>query len=209
MQNFKNKLIKTKSLKSIIKEILEEKTTATEFTTLEYIDKLSKYLGYPIVSGPYQDTYVVELEEPHRIFIKHIVRDVFDYEYIKDASDRVKGTYVAFEDLKKQLKDLLEKKGNFVDSSYKKAVENSKDKELKSNQESQNKHTVKFSAKEKIEEAEDMNDEKDNPDQPMEEVSDYKKLMDYKETKVNYTQPKLDKEDKKITVKIEKTEKFK
>lgn len=209
MQDFKNKHIKTRSLKSLIKEVLEEKTTASEFTTLEYIDKLSKYLGYPVVSGPYQDTYVVELEEPHYIFIKHIVRDVFDFTYFRDSSDRVKGTYVQFDELKKKLKELLDNRDNFVDSAYKKSVENSKDKEKKGNSVEQEKHTVKYSAKEKIEEAEDMNDEKDNPDQPMEEVSDYKKMMDYKETKVKYTQPKLGKEDKKITVKLEKTEKFK
>ena len=190
MKTYNHKLIKTKSLKSIVNEVLEQKLTSADMTTEKYIDKLSKHLGYPVVSGPYRDTYVVELEEPHYIYIKHIVKDIFDFEYYRDKSDRTKGTYVAFEDLKKILKDLMDKDLNFVDSAYKKSVDNSK-------------------YKEKIEEADDMNDEKDNPDQPMEEVSDYKKLMDYGLTKVKYKQPKLNKEDKKITIKLDKTEKFK
>ena len=206
MKTYNHKLIKTKSLKSIVNEVLEQKLTSADMTTEKYIDKLSKHLGYPVVSGPYRDTYVVELEEPHYIYIKHIVKDIFDFEYYRDKSDRTKGTYVAFEDLKKILKDLMDKDLNFVDSAYKKSVDNSKYKEKIENPDS---HVVKFSAKEKIEEADDMNDEKDNPDQPMEEVSDYKKLMDYGLTKVKYKQPKLNKEDKKITIKLDKTEKFK
>ena len=52
-----------------------------------------------------------------------------------------------------------------------------------------------------------MNDEKDNPDQPMREIGDVKKMKDYPETKSNYSRPTLDKDLKKLVVKYGKRSK--
>ena len=53
-----------------------------------------------------------------------------------------------------------------------------------------------------------MNKEEDNPDQPMREVGKFKRLSEFGETKVNYKQPKLSKEESKLTTKLEKTSKL-
>ena len=202
-----NKKISVKAFKTILNEILEPRTTAVEKSEVEYIDELSKYIGKPVVSGPIDDTYVIEFHEPHYAVIKPVVHDIFDYTYYRDKSDRTRGIYVKFDELKKILKSLVDKDNkNYVDSAYDKNVENSKYKEKITDPD---KHTVEFEAEETFQTAKDMNEEIDNPDQPMREVGKFKKLSDYEETKVKYIQPKLSKEDSKLKIKIDKTEKFK
>ena len=201
-----NKYITRKVFNKIINEELEPRTTSVKKSVDEYIEELSKDIGKPIVSGPIENSYIIDFVQPHYAVIKPITQDIFEYTYYRDESDRTRGVYVKFDELKKILKDLIDKdKKNYVDSAYDKNVENSK---YDTNSKEVDSLTVDFGGKSENKKAKDMNKEEDNPDKPMREVGKFKRLSEYGETKAKYTQPKLSKEESKIKIKIEKTSKL-
>ena len=54
-----NKYITRSVFNSIINEELEPRTTAVDKSVVEYIEELSKYVGKPLVSGPIEETYII------------------------------------------------------------------------------------------------------------------------------------------------------
>ena len=201
-----NKYITRSVFNTIINEELEPRTTSVDKTINEYIEELGKYIGKPLVSGPIEETYILNFIQPHYAVVKPITLDIFEYTYFRDESDRTRGVYVKFDELKKILKDLVDRdKKNYVDSAYDKNVENSK---YGKGADDADKLTVNFGGKSTDNTAKDMNSEEDNPDKPMREVGKFKRLSEIGETKVNYKQPKLSKEESKLTTKLEKTSKL-
>ena len=192
-----------KLVKSVIKESLVEKYTDVEKTWADMMEDLSKSISKPIVQDDAGNYNICECE-PHHVSIRPIVHDIFDCVYIKDGTDREKKLYIEFKDLKKWIKEKLDSNDlNYVDSAYDKSVENSKDKDGKA---VEDEIVVDYDdgKKTKADVAKDMNKSEDDPTEPMRPIKDFKKMVDYPETKAKYTMPKLTPELKKLVVKYGK-----
>ena len=203
-----SKLNFKQSLKRIIKEVIEEKKTDSEKSWAEMMDKLQNEIKKPVKLGD-DGNYSVCDCEPHHISIRPIVHDIFDLQYFKDGTDRKKVLYVKYEEVKKIVKDWLNSKDeNYVDSVYQRNVDNSKDKEGgKKSDKAAEENVVdpeKNNKPAKEIKAEKMNDEEDDPTQPMKEVGKFEKLVDYKVKKPNYKPPTLPEKLQKLVVKYTK-----
>jgi hypothetical protein len=193
-------------IKKLVKESIENKYTCVKKSWGEMMEDLSNTIDKPIVMDDAGNFTVCECE-PYHISIRPIVHDIFDAVAHKDGCDRTKVLYIKYDDLKKFVKDYLNSDAlNYVDDAHNKAVENSKDKEGGSKSNDVNKDlSVNSDGKAiKSDDADDMNKEKDNPDEPMSDVEDFKKMVDYPEKKKNYKQPKLSPDLKKLVIKYGK-----
>jgi len=193
-----------KTVNRIVRETLEMKYTNAEETWDDMMEKLSKSIGKPIECDDAGNYNVCECD-PYHISIRPIVNDIFDVQAFKDNTDRTKKLYMKFEDLKEFVKDYLtSKKLNYVDSAYEKCVENNKDKE--GGDKTSDRIAVNGEFKPvKTEPAKSMNKEEDDPTQPMKDVGDFKKSIDYKSEKPTYKIPELENNLKKLVVKYKKT----
>lgn len=207
MNNLKEKL------RPLVKEVLEKRYTDAEKSWADMMIDLSSTIKKPITRDEMGNYNVCECE-PHHINIRPIVHNIFDCVYIKDGTDREKILYVEYPELKKWIKEKLESEDdNYVDKSYVKNSENSKDKEMKKSEESNSEiKIVPKGIKDDSEKAKDMNKKEDDPTEKMKDVDKkLQKQIDKKEKKPSYKIPKLDKDAKKLVVKYgkKKTPKFK
>lgn len=198
-----------KKIKNIVNETISKKYTSVKKSWDEMMESLSKSIGKDIVLDDTGNYNICDCE-PHHISIRPIVHDIFDVVAYKDGTDRTKILYVNFDSLKDFVKSYLsDDSSNYVDTAYDKISDNSKDKEgSKPSNDLEKDLTVDLKGSVvKNEVASDMNKEEDNPDQPMREVGDFKKMKDYPETKSKYSRPTLDKDLKKLVVKYGKRSK--
>lgn len=200
-------------LRKLVRETIEEKKTEVDKTWEEMIDVLSKDVQKvnDSISVYKNDAghYVICGCEPHYFDLNPIVHNLFDCTYFRDNTQREKKLSIAFEDLKKYIKDkLTEKNLNYVDSAYEKNVENSKDKEGGKKGDKLGQESMvdpeKDNKPSKQIKAEPMNKEDDDPTQPMREVGKITKLVDYDSKKPSYKPPTLPKNLQKLVIKLKK-----
>ena len=193
----------------LVKETLEQKYTCVKDSWAEMIEELSKDIKKPITLDDAGNYNICDCE-PHHISLRPIVHDIFDVQAFHDYTDRTKKVYVKYEDLKKFLKDYLkDDKMNYVDSTFERNVENSKDKEggKKADKAADEQNLVDPEKNNKVIKnikAKDMNDEKDNPDQPMRAVGKFETQVQHKSPKPSYTPPTLPKNLQKLVIKYTK-----
>ncbi len=193
----------------LVRETLEQKYTCAKESWEGMIEELSKEIKKPVTIDDAGNYNVCDCE-PHHISIRPIVHDIFDVEAYKDDSDRTKKLFIKYEDLKKFIKDYLKSdKMNYVDSTFEKNVENSKDKEggKKADKAADEQIAVDPEKNNKVVKnikAKDMNDEKDNPDQPMREVGKFETQLQHKSPKPSYSPPTLPKNLQKLVIKYTK-----
>lgn len=205
--NYRDQL--KKAVKKIVREVIEEKTTAVDKTWADMMESLSKEIKKPITLDDAGNYNVCECE-PHRISIRPIVHDIFDLQYFKDAVERQKVLYVPFDEVRKYVKEWLgSKELNYVDNCYERTVENSKDKEggKKADKEAEEQNLVDPEKDNKVIKsikAKPMNDTKDDPTEPMRPVGKTDKQVDHKVKKPSYEPPKLPKNLQKLVVKYTK-----
>jgi len=203
-----NRVKLKKAIKKLVQEVIQEKTTAVDRTWDSMMETLSKEIKKPIMLDDAGNYNICECE-PHHISLRPIVHDVFDLLYIKDGVQRQKVLFVPFEDVQKYVNEWLKSKDlNYVDNSYERCVDNSKDKEggSKANKQSDD-LTVdpeKDYAPVKNIKAEDENPKEDDPTEPMRDVGEFEKQIDYKSKKPSYEPPKLPKSLNKLVVKYSK-----
>lgn len=202
------------SLKKIIRETIEEKLTEVQKSWAEMMENLSKDIKKPIVCDDAGNYNICECE-PHHFSLRPITQDIFDVQYFKDASDRTKKLYLRYEELKKFVKEKLNSKDlNYVDAAYERNVDNSKDKEggKKADKAADEQNLVDPEKNNKVVKsikAKNMNDEKDNPDQPMRAVGKFETQVQHKSPKPSYTPPTLPKNLQKLVIKYTKAGKAK
>lgn len=193
----------------LVKETLEQKYTCVKDSWAEMIEELSKDIKKPITLDDAGNYNICDCE-PHHISLRPIAHDIFDVQAFHDYTDRTKKLYVKYEDLKKFLKDYLkDDKMNYVDSTFERNVENSKDKEggKKADKAADEQNLVDPEKNNKVVKnikAKDMNDEKDNPDQPMRAVGKFETQVQHKSPKPSYTPPTLPKNLQKLVIKYTK-----
>jgi len=193
----------------LVKETLEQKYTCVKDSWAEMIEELSKDIKKQITLDDAGNYNICDCE-PHHISLRPIVHDIFDVQAFHDDTDRMKKVYVKYEDLKKFLKDYLkDDKMNYVDSTFERNVENSKDKEggKKADKAADEQNLVDPEKNNKVVKnikAKDMNDEKDNPDQPMRAVGKFETQLQHKSPKPSYTPPTLPKNLQKLVIKYTK-----
>ena len=198
----------------LVKETLEQKYTCAKESWTDMIEDLSKEIKKPITLDDAGNYNVCECE-PYHINIRPIVHDIFDVQAFHDYTDRTKKLFLKYEDLKKFVKEYLKgDKMNYVDSTFERNVENSKDKQggEKADKQADEENLVdpekSFKVVKNIK-AEPMNKEIDDPTQPMREVEKYEKQIDHKEKKPSYSPPTLPKNLQKLVVKYTKAGKKK
>ena len=197
------------SLKKIIRETIVEKLTEVQKSWAEMMENLSKDIKKPIVCDDAGNYNICECE-PHHFSLRPITQDIFDVQYFKDASDRTKKLYLRYEELKKFVKEKLNSKDlNYVDAAYERNVDNSKDKEggKKADKAAEEQNLVDPEKNNKVVKsikAKNMNDEKDNPDQPMRAVGKFETQVQHKSPKPSYTPPTLPKNLQKLVIKYTK-----
>ena len=203
-----------KLVTKLVKETLEQKYTCAKDSWAGMIEDLSKEIKKPIVLDDAGNYNVCECE-PFHISIRPIVHDIFDIQAFHDYSDRTKKLFVKYEDLKKFVKEYLKgDKMNYVDSTFERNVENSKDKQggKKADKQADEENVVdpekSFKVVKNIK-AEPMNKEIDDPTQPMQAVGEFAKQSDYKPKKAQYERPELPKNLQKLVVKYTKAGKKK
>lgn len=207
-----------KTLNKIVLEVLEERNTTLSKSLDDMMYNLSKFVGKEIWLDD-AGLYIVNDIEPHYARIKPITKDIFNLEYVKDRTDRYKFVYISFVDLKKKLRELINStEKNYVDAAYDKCVQNSKDDKLDDRKtkipNTDNKNfklvgnIVQYYKTNGSRDAEDMNDEEDNPDQPMFDADKNKSVNDIEGKKPKYKFPTVPKEFKKHSVKLKKTNKM-
>lgn len=198
-----------KKIKNIMDEVISKKYTSVKKSWDEMMESLSKSIGKDIVLDDTGNYNICDCE-PHHISIRPIVHDIFDVVAYKDGTDRTKILYVNFDSLKDFVKSYLsDDSSNYVDTAYDKVCVNSKDKEGgKSSNDAEKDISVNSEGSPiTSESSKNMNKEEDNPDEPMRDVGNFKKMKDYPETKPKYTVPKLDKKLKGLVVKYGKRSK--
>lgn len=195
--------------RKLVREVIEEKKTDVSDSWAEMMIELEKDIKKPVKLDDKGNYNVCECE-PHHISIRPIVHDIFDLQYFKDGVERKKVLYVPFEETKKLVKGWLTNKDlNYVDTAYSRNVENSKDKEggKKSDKAADEQNVVNPEKDNKVVKnikAEKMNDEKDDPTQPMRPMGKTEKQIDYKSKKPSYEPPKLPKNLQKLVIKYTK-----
>lgn len=199
-----------KTVNKLVKETLEQKYTNASESFADMMEELAKEIKKPVVLDDKGNYNVCECE-PHHISIRPITHNIYDIQAFKDGTDRVKKLYVKYEDLKKFVKDYLDSNElNYVDSTFEKNVENSKDKEggKKADKQSESEENIVNPEKDnkpvKSIKAEPMNKEIDDPTQPMREVGKFERQVDYKSKKPSYSPPTLPKNLQKLVVKYTK-----
>ena len=199
----------SKELVKLVKETLEQKYTNSQKSWEEMMQELSKEIKKPVVLDDKGNYNVCECE-PHHINIRPITHNVYDVQAFKDGTDRTKKLYVKYEDLKKFVKDYLDENNlNYVDSTYSRNVENSKDKEggKKADKAADEQNLVDPEKNNKVVKnikAEPMNKEIDDPTQPMREVEKFERQVDHKSKKPAYKPTQLPKNLHKLVVKYTK-----
>ena len=197
------------SIRKLVREVIEEKKTEVSQSWDEMMQELSKEIKKPVKLDDAGNYNVCECE-PHHISIRPIVHDIYDLQYFKDAVERQKVMYVPFEEVKKYVKAWLNNKDlNYVDNSYYRSVENSKDKEggKKADKAADEQNMVDPEKNNKVVKnikAEPMNKPEDDPTTPMQTVKKFEKQVDYKSKKPSYTPPTLPKNLQKLVVKYTK-----
>jgi hypothetical protein len=192
-----------RKIKDVVSEAIIEKRTNAKMSWEDMMKDLSSSINKPIILDDAGNYNVCECE-PYHISIRPIVHDIFDIVAIKDGTDRTKLLSVKYNDLKTFVKKYLSSDDmNYVDSSYQKVVDNSKDKEGGSVSNDIEKDLAVNSKGTLIKSdvADDMNNEKDDPDQQMTPIDKFEKMVDYPETKVKYSVPTLPKDLQKLVVK--------
>ena len=202
--NYSKKLVK-----KLVKETLEQKYTNASASWSDLIDELSKEIKKPIELDDAGNYNVCECE-PYHISIRPIVHGICDVQAFKDYSDRTKKLFRTFEEVKKFVKEYLNSKDlNYVDSTFSRNVENSKDKEggKKADKAADEQNLVDPEKNNKVVKnikAEPMNKEVDDPTQPMREVEKFERQVDHKSKKPDYKPPTLPKNLQKLVVKYTK-----
>lgn len=193
----------------LVKETLEQKYTYVKDSFESMMEDLSKEIKKPIQCDDDGNYNVCECE-PYHINIRPITHDIFDVLAFKDSTDRTKKLYLKYEDLKKFVKEYLASKNlNYVDSTFSRNVDNSKDKEggKKADKQSESEENVvnpENNKPVKKIKAEPMNKEVDDPTQPMREVEKYERQSDHKSKKPDYKPPTLPKNLQKLVIKYTK-----
>ena len=196
-------------VKKLVKETLEQKYTNASASWSDLIDELSKEIKKPIELDDAGNYNVCECE-PYHISIRPIVHGICDVQAFKDYSDRTKKLFRTFEEVKKFVKEYLNSKDlNYVDSTFSRNVENSKDKEggKKADKAADEQNLVDPEKNNKVVKnikAEPMNKEIDDPTQPMREVEKFERQVDHKSKKPDYKPPTLPKNLQKLVVKYTK-----
>ena len=196
-------------VKKLVKETLEQKYTNATASWSDLIEELSKEIKKPIVLDDAGNYNVCECE-PYHISIRPIVHGICDVQAFKDYSDRTKKLFRTFEEVKKFVKEYLNSKDlNYVDSTFSRNVENSKDKEggKKADKAADEQNLVDPEKNNKVVKnikAEPMNKEVDDPTQPMREVEKFERQVDHKSKKPDYKPPTLPKNLQKLVVKYTK-----
>jgi hypothetical protein len=196
-------------VKKLVKETLEQKYTNAQKSWVDMMEELSKEIKKPIVLDDKGNYNVCECE-PYHINIRPIVHNMYDVQAFKDGTDRIKKLYVKYEDLKKFVKEYLDDNNlNYVDSTYSRNVENSKDKEggKKADKASGEQNLVDPEKNNKVVKnikAEPMNKPEDDPTQPMREIGKYERQVDHKSKKPDYKPPQLPKNLQKLVIKYTK-----
>lgn len=195
-------------VKRIVRETLEQTYTKANKSWVDMMDELSKEIKKPIVLDDKGNYNVCDCE-PHHISIRPIVHDIFDIQAFKDYTDRTKKLYMKFDDVKKFVKEFLNtEEKNYVDATYSRNVENSKDKEGGKKGDKLSDESMvdpeKDNKPSKQIKADPMNKEEDDPTQPMREVGKFEKQIDHKSKKPDYTPPHLPKNLQKLVVKYTK-----
>jgi len=203
-----NRVKLKKVIKTLVEQVIKEKTTAVDRTWAGMMESLSGAIKKPIVLDDAGNYNICECE-PHHISLRPIVHDVFDLLYIKDGVERQKVLFVPFEDVEKYVKEWLNSKElNYVDNEYDRCVENSKDKEGGKKADKQADDLAvdpeKDYAPVKNIKAEDENPKEDDPTEPMRPAGKFERQIDYKSKKPNYEPPKLPKNLNKLVVKYSK-----
>lgn len=201
MNNLKRKLRK------VIREVLEKKFTDAEQSWADMMIDLSKHIKKPIIRDSLGNYNVCECE-PHHINIRPIVHNIFDCVYFKDGADREKILYVDYPELKKWIKEKIDSTDeNYVDSSYIKNTENTKDKEggKSADEKSSELKIVPKGLKKSDVKPKEMNKKEDDPTEQMKEIDKkLEKQIDKKEKKPSYKIPKLTNDAKKLVLKYGK-----
>ena len=196
-------------VKKLVKETLEQKYTNASASWSDLIDELSKEIKKPIELDDAGNYNVCECE-PYHISIRPIVHGICDVQAFKDYSDRTKKLFRTFEEVKKFVKEYLNSKDlNYVDTTFSRNVENSKDKEggKKADKAADEQNLVDPEKNNKVVKnikAEPMNKEVDDPTQPMREVEKFERQVDHKSKKPDYKPPTLPKNLQKLVVKYTK-----
>ena len=196
-------------VKKLVKETLEQKYTNASASWSDLIDELSKEIKKPIELDDAGNYNVCECE-PYHISIRPIVHGICDVQAFKDYTDRTKKLFKTFEEVKKFVKEYLNNKDlNYVDTTFSRNVENSKDKEggKKADKAADEQNLVDPEKNNKVVKnikAEPMNKEVDDPTQPMREVEKFERQVDHKSKKPDYKPPTLPKNLQKLVVKYTK-----
>lgn len=196
-------------VKKLVKETLEQKYTNASASWSDLIDELSKEIKKPIELDDAGNYNVCECE-PYHISIRPIVHGICDVQAFKDYTDRTKKLFKTFEEVKKFVKEYLNSKDlNYVDTTFSRNVENSKDKEggKKADKAADEQNLVDPEKNNKVVKnikAEPMNKEVDDPTQPMREVEKFERQVDHKSKKPDYKPPTLPKNLQKLVVKYTK-----
>lgn len=196
-------------VKKLVKETLEQKYTNASASWSDLIDELSKEIKKPIELDDAGNYNVCECE-PYHISIRPIVHGICDVQAFKDYTDRTKKLFKTFDEVKKFVKEYLNSKDlNYVDTTFSRNVENSKDKEggKKADKAADEQNLVDPEKNNKVVKnikAEPMNKEVDDPTQPMREVEKFERQVDHKSKKPDYKPPTLPKNLQKLVVKYTK-----
>lgn len=196
------------SLKSIIRESLEEIKVETEKSVHETMVSLSKFVkehnkNFSIKKSK-KGFYEMCGCLPHHIEIRPMYQDNFEVVYFKDNSDREKKMNLDAKGVKDFIKEKLEsKEGNYVKKAYNKASKNSEDVVKKESELPETKTNPIKNLTDKKNDNKDYTEvsgkkEQDLPDKPMAEVGKLSKLSDHPKAgdKVKYTYPKQTKAEK-------------
>ena len=201
------------SIKSLIKESIEEIKTEKQDGIFEIVEDLRKE-----VAGEYKESVVcyddsknitVNCGKPHFFRISPQSTDNFNVEYFKDGVTRTKTLNLDLKKLKEFIKDkLTSKDAGYVPAQYNKTAENNKDKTEENKSVGLPKHDVltKKEVKDTKNDNKDYNEpaitkKEDMPDAPLNPVEKFKKQIEHpiKGTEPDYTYPKQ--KDKKLVIK--------
>ncbi len=206
-------------LKTLISESIKELKDESESISkeMEDLDKVVKEHSKECsVEKDDAGNYNINNVPPHKFSIRPMSPGIYDVVYFKDTTDRTKKQNLKYDELKTYIKDTLKSKDlNYVKSAFNKAAKNDIDKTEKGDLprsdivKAHEVKDIKTEDKNYIEQA--VKKDEDLPTKPMRDVKDIKKQSDHpiKGTKPEYTQPKLDKKQSKLVIKLKSKNKSK